>query len=140
MKIYLASHSPRRRELLEQIGVRYELLRVALDEEVIADETPQEYVNRLSLAKATCAEQYRVAEGLPERPVLAGDTCVVLNGIIFGKPGDYCDALRMLSQLSDNTHEVYTALALAWKGTNYGALNCSKVTFCMVRIAKSISS
>lgn len=130
LNIYLASQSPRRRELLEQLGVRYELLRVSVDEVTLIDETPKEYVTRISLDKATHAEIYRVSESLPERPVLAGDTCVALNGIIFGKPKDYSDAFRMLSQLSNNTHEVHTSLALVWKGTSYTALSCSKVTFC----------
>lgn len=130
LNIYLASQSPRRRELLEQLGVRYRSLRVSVDEMALIDETPKKYVTRISLEKATYAEEYRVVKGLPERPVLGADTCVALNGVIFGKPKDYRDAFCMLSQLSNKTHEVFTALALVWKGKNYNVLSCSKVTFC----------
>ncbi|MFC1664005.1 Maf family protein [Pseudomonadota bacterium] len=130
LNIYLASQSPRRRELLEQIGIQYSLLPASVNEKCLVDEVPEDYVVRVALDKAAYAERYRISESLPERPVLAADTCVALNGEIFGKPEDYDHASHMLSQLSDQTHEVYTALVLFWKGQSYTALNCSRVTFC----------
>ena len=128
--IYLASQSPRRRELLEQVGVQYSVLLASVDEKIFANEAPEDYVIRLAVDKAAQAERFRIAENLPARAILSADTCVALNGVIFGKPKDYEDAFRMLSQLSGRTHEVYTALALLWKGKSYTAISCSKVTFC----------
>ncbi|MEJ2453082.1 MAG: Maf family protein [Candidatus Thiodiazotropha sp.] len=108
--VYLASRSPRRRELLEQIGVAYRLLDIEVDEGVREGESPSDYVLRVSQDKAMAGlETCREAESLP---VLAADTCVVVAGRMLGKPSDREEGLWMLRQLSDATHRVYTAVAL----------------------------
>ena len=106
--VRLASVSPRRRELLAQIGVPHVVTGAHIDEAVHAGERPRDYVQRMARTKAQAVwEQHR------ELPVLAADTTVVLDGAILGKPLDRADALRMLSQLSGRTHEVLTSIALA---------------------------
>ena len=104
----LASVSPRRSELLTQIGVPHVVTGAHIDESVHAGERPHDYVQRMARTKALAVwEQDR------SLPVLAADTTVVLDGVVFGKPGDRADALRMLGLLSGRTHEVHTAVALA---------------------------
>jgi septum formation protein len=107
--VYLASASPRRRELLQQIGVSFRVLGAAVDEAVLPAEAPAAYVVRVAAAKAGCGwEGHREADV----PVLAADTAVVLDGKILGKPKDRQDAADMLQRLSGRTHEVLTAVAL----------------------------
>src|SRR5579863_3201901 len=108
--IYLASESPRRRELLQQIGVPFRLLGAAVDEAVLAGESPSAYVARLAAAKADAG--WQSCEGAQPAPVLAADTAVILDGSILGKPADRRDAEDMLGRLSGRTHEVLTAVAL----------------------------
>ncbi len=108
-RIYLASSSPRRQALLEQIGVRYHVVEVSVDETWDGRESPQEYVQRLALQKARAARRI-VADNM--LPVLAADTAVVLDGQILGKPKDRRDALGMLERLSGRRHQVLTAVAL----------------------------
>jgi septum formation protein len=108
--IYLASASPRRSELLRQIGVRFEVLPAEIPEAQNADEAPDAYVVRLAAAKAD-AVWARVA-GREARPVLAADTAVVLDGRVLGKPGGHAEALAMLAELSGQTHRVLTGVAL----------------------------
>lgn len=108
-RLYLASRSPRRRELLQQIGVAYTLVDVEVDESWHAGETPAHYVLRVARAKALSA---RTALG-PDALVLAADTTVVLDGAILGKPDDAADAMRMLAQLSGREHAVLSGVALA---------------------------
>ena len=104
----LASVSPRRRELLTQIGVPHVVTGAHIDESVQAGERPHDYVQRMARTKALAVwEQDR------SLPVLAADTTVVLDGVVFGKPQDRAGALRMLGLLSGRTHEVHTAVALA---------------------------
>lgn len=104
----LASASPRRRDLLWQLGVPHTATAADLDERLQAGEAPHDYVERLALAKAVAVR----ARG--ERlPVLAADTAVVLAGAVYGKPTDRADALAMLGKLSGRIHEVMTAVALA---------------------------
>ena len=108
--IYLASGSPRRRELLQQIGVSFQVIGADLDETALHGEPPLAYVSRLAQAKARLGwERSRDAGGAP---VLAADTAVVLDGRILGKPADMNDAMTMLFQLSGRSHEVLTAVAL----------------------------
>lgn len=108
--IYLASASPRRSELLRQIGIAHEVRAVSVDESVDPGEAPVEYVLRLAEAKARALwEQLPAGERLP---VLAADTTVALEGEIFGKPADHAEAAAMLSRLSGRTHQVHTAVAL----------------------------
>ncbi len=107
-QIILASASPRRRELLDQIKVAYRVHPVDLDETPLPNEAPLDYVQRLAAEKsAACLAQ--LGDGLP---VLAADTAVVLDGLIMGKPKDRDDALAMLRQLSGKMHRVYSAISL----------------------------
>lgn len=124
--VYLASASPRRRELLEQIGVRYEVRAAEIDERMRAGEAPPAYVERLAAAKAAA-----VARSLPRptRPVLAADTAVVVDGRAFGKPADERDALAMLEALSGRTHRVLSAVALHDAGGVDTVLSVSEVRF-----------
>src|SRR5690606_33558862 len=111
--VYLASASPRRGELLRQIGVEFRVRAADIDESLLPGETPREYVLRLAAAKAAAVAG---ALAQPPAPVLAADTAVVLDGEILGKPADATDAERMLERLSGNVHEVLTAVALGAGG------------------------
>lgn len=108
--VYLASESPRRRALLAQIGVRFQPVASTVDESVRPGEPAHDYVTRLARAKAAAG---RLATAALPRPVLAADTTVVLDGIILGKPRDRSHSEQMLLALSDRTHEVLTAVAVA---------------------------
>jgi septum formation protein len=118
--LYLASRSPRRRELLSQIGVRYHLLlfreRVGehpeIDEDPLAGEAPAAYVERMALAKADAGWRRMLQRNLPPAPVLAADTTVALKERILGKPRDRAEAAEMLAALSGERHEVLTAVAV----------------------------
>ncbi|MFO1432161.1 MAG: Maf family protein [Candidatus Competibacteraceae bacterium] len=112
--IHLASGSPRRRELLEQIGVSYRTVVVAVDETPLPGEDPATYVGRLALAKARAGWELLIMRqsGLRPIPVLGADTAVVLDGIILGKPRDRNEGLAMLAALSGREHQVMSAVAL----------------------------
>ena len=118
--IYLASRSPRRRELLSQIGVRFHLLLfrarpgedAEVDEAPLEGEDPSAYVERMARAKAEAGWRRLLQRNLPHAPVLAADTTVALEGRIFGKPEGREQAAEMLAALSGRTHEVLTAAAL----------------------------
>ena len=125
--VYLASGSPRRRELLRQIGVSFRLLGTDLDESPLPGEAPAAYVSRLAAAKADAGWQR--SHGAGDAPVLAADTAVVLDGNIIGKPRDRDDAENMLLTLSGRTHEVMTAVALRSAVGNEIRLSRSLVTF-----------
>lgn len=133
--IYLASQSPRRRQLLEQLGVVHELLLPAHDEDaegleqVLSNETPTAYVQRVTLLKLDAAMQRLQRRGLPAAPVLCSDTTVALGREILGKPEDDRDALRMLTRLSGRTHRVLTAVAIHWGERRRTALSVSHVRF-----------
>lgn len=134
--IYLASKSPRRRELLKQIGVHFELLmmreqslRIDVDESPIGNEPPREYVERIVRLKAQAGERIMQERKLPPRPVLTADTTVTFHGEILGKPTDFADAKRMLTLLSGQTHEVLTAVAVSANHETQLALSISEVTF-----------
>jgi septum formation protein len=125
--IYLASVSPRRRELLQQIGVSFRLVAAAVDEAVLAGESPPAYVARLAAAKADAG--WRSCREAQPAPVLAADTAVILDGKILGKPADRHDAEGMLEQLSGRTHEVLTAIALRTAAGHSSRISRSEVTF-----------
>lgn len=122
--IYLASQSPRRRELLAQLGVAHELLLPEAHEdaealeEPVANEPARDYVQRVTGLKfaAACERWQRrcVAQALVRQPILCADTTVTMDGEILGKPQDAAHAAQMLSRLSGTTHTVYTAIALGW--------------------------
>lgn len=124
--IYLASQSPRRQELLQQVGVHYELLPVTVDETPAAGEKAADYAQRLALAKAQAG--WSSLAGKNPLPVLGADTVVVANGTIMGKPRDRQQAIEMLQVLSGATHTVLTAVALVAED-RLVRLNTSHVTF-----------
>jgi septum formation protein len=125
--IYLASASPRRSALLDQIGVAHRVQPVDVDERAVAGEPPREYVRRLAMLKAETLWQ-QLAAG-QRRPVLGADTAVVLDAEILGKPRDEQDCLRMLGLLSARTHQVFTAVALRASAGCEARVNVSEVTF-----------
>jgi len=128
-QIYLASQSPRRQELLQQIGVRFELIDAEVDESTFPSRTPQEFVLTLAQAKAKAGYECISSENRPLKPVLGADTCVVIDNEIMGKPANKPDALRMLSRLSGSTHWVYTGVALYYDGEMNTRISESSVTF-----------
>jgi septum formation protein len=119
-KIYLASKSPRRRELLRQIGVDFELMLLRSDparavdvsEEVLADEDVHHYVARVAKEKGAFAFNLLLQRRQPLRPVLTADTTVTIDGEILGKPADNREAIAMLERLSGRTHQVLTSVAV----------------------------
>ena len=117
--IYLASQSPRRRQLLDQLGVRHELLLPDVCEDaealeaVLPAELPADYVQRVTQLKLQAARRRLQQRGLPDAPILCADTTVALGRRILGKPTDAAEARAMLSALSGRSHRVLTAIALA---------------------------
>ena len=135
--IHLASRSPRRHELLRQIGVEFVELRLreaaGRERDVVegprGGEAPREYVARIARTKALVAWHRMGQRSLPALPVLGADTEVVLDDAVFGKPADHDDAVRMLRALSGHTHLVLSAICLKWEHVIEGALSVSEVTF-----------
>ncbi|QHM73625.1 Maf family protein [Mixta intestinalis] len=125
LSLYLASGSPRRRELLAQLGLRFERLLTEVEEQRRAEESAQHYVRRLAREKA----QAGVAVAPQDLPVLGADTIVVLNGEVLEKPRDAAHAAEMLMRLSGNTHQVMTAVALADRQHELDCLVQTEVTF-----------
>lgn len=135
--IYLASRSPRRRELLKQVGITFEIMLLREDSKRGADvdekpqplEKPEAYASRLARSKAELAATYMGRRALPARPVLAADTTVVCDNAIIGKPTDRADAERILKRLSGRQHEVITAVSVATPDRVEQAVSISKVWF-----------
>ena len=133
--IYLASQSPRRSQLLDQIGVPHTLLLPTPDEDaeslevVQRGESPLHYVQRVTGLKLDAAMARLKARGLPVAPVLCSDTTVALSREILGKPADPADAMRMLQALSGQTHRVLTAVAVQSGRKRLAAVSVSRVTF-----------
>ncbi len=135
--IYLASRSPRRRELLGHIGVRYHLLLFRAEpqadpevsEDVRPGERPDAYVLRVARAKAEAGWKRLLQRNLPRAPVLAADTTVALGERIFAKPADRREAAEILAALSGRRHEVLTAVALKYEERLETALSVSEVRF-----------
>lgn len=124
-QLILASSSPRRRELLTQIGIDYKVQPINIDERVLENELPSEYIRRISEQKARSARALLNTH----LPILAADTAVVLdNTIIMGKPENYTDAYAMLQQLSGKVHKVYSGVFLLGKAAHY-AVNITQVQF-----------
>ena len=144
--IYLASQSPRRRQLLEQLGVRHELLlpNVGGDEPedaeaievVLPGEAPTAYVERVTGLKLDAAVARRARRGLPDAPILCSDTTVALGRTIYGKPDDAPHAVRMLAELAGHEHRVLTAVALQVGTKRLAALSVSRVTFAPMTAAQ----
>jgi septum formation protein len=135
--IYLASRSPRRRELLKQIGVDFEMLLlradprrgVDVDETPRPEEAPQPYAVRIARAKADAGMRVLAMRGLRAKPVLAADTIVVLDERIIGKPADREHAVRSLAALSGREHRVITVVAMAFRDQVEHRVSVSSVTF-----------
>jgi len=142
-KIYLASKSPRRRELLRQVGIEFELLMLRNDtvrgpdvtELVHAAESPAVYVARVAHEKATFAWNMVQNRRLKLRPVLAADTTVTLDGEILGKPADRKEATEMLERLSGRTHQVLTCVAVHFTGMTEHITQISEVRFATLSAA-----
>ena len=140
--VYLASQSPRRRQLLEQIGVRYELLLPTPDEDAEAleialpGEAPLSYVKRVTQLKLEAAMLRLKTRNLQKGPVLCADTTVALGREILGKPDNAQDALRILKKLSGNTHRVLTAVAIGEGKRRVSSVSISSVTFASMTSAE----
>ena len=136
-RIYLASRSPRRRELLKQIGVNFEVLimrsfptvRADVDETPRPGEPPGDYVTRIAANKAITGWTRALERRLPRLPVLGADTTVTLDGEIIGKPAKTEDAAKILRKLSGREHEVFSAVAVAMNDNVTTKLSCSRVRF-----------
>ena len=133
--IYLASQSPRRRQLLEQLGVRHELLLPDAEEDaesleaMLKNEAPVSYVQRVTGLKLDAAVARMKRRKLPPAPILCSDTTVAMGRVIYGKPDDAKDAARMLGELSGATHRVLTAVAVQAGRRRFDALSSSRVSF-----------
>ena len=144
--VYLASQSPRRSQLLAQIGIRHELLLPDADgahaedaealEAVLPGESPTAYVQRVTHLKLDAAVARHARRGLAAAPILCADTTVARGRTIYGKPLDAMDAARMLAELSGHSHRVLTALALQVGEQRLSALSVSRVTFAPMSAAQ----
>lgn len=136
--LYLASRSPRRQELLSQIGIEFHVLSMReaslreadVNEEPFADEAAAEYAFRIARAKAEAGRKRILERRLPDLPVLGADTAVVLQQRIFGKPGNPADAKEMLRALSGRTHQVFSAVTVVSRTGIRSALSRSDVRIC----------
>lgn len=126
-ELYLASASPRRRELLRQVGIRSRRLRISVDERPRPGEDARDYVQRLAIAKARAG--WEALGRRAPRPVLGADTAVVLDGEILGKPRDRDHGLAMLERLSGRRHRVLSGVAVCWQGRLQHRLQESAVAF-----------
>tara|TARA_R110002096_G_scaffold110035_13_gene240548 strand:- start:6903 stop:7478 length:576 start_codon:yes stop_codon:yes gene_type:complete len=125
MKLILASASPRRAELLQQLGLSFVINAVGIDESPMVDETPETYVKRLALEKARAVKQHYLEDDVL---VLGSDTAVIVDGHILGKPDDDQHALQMLKELSGKIHQVLTSVALIGQQESY-VLSKNAVSF-----------
>jgi septum formation protein len=124
--IFLASESPRRIELLQQLGLQFEVVNAPVEEVALPNEPPESYVLRIAIEKALSGFNKVAGKAIW---VIGGDTVVMLNGRVFGKPKNEVDAFRMLSKLSGQTHEVLSAVAIVFDGEVFSALNKTSVSF-----------
>jgi septum formation protein len=129
MTIYLASKSLRRKELLQQMEVPFEILTIDTAEIVQPNETPEDYSKRVTREKLSTAWQKTIDASLPTRPILCADTEVVLNNHILGKPSSENDAFNMLKQYANHTHRVITSVGLIYHDHQEIRINTTYVTF-----------
>jgi septum formation protein len=140
--IYLASQSPRRSQLLTQLGIQHTLLLPGPEEDaealedVLPGEAPKTYVQRVTDLKLQAALERLERRGLAPAPVLCSDTTVALGRTILGKPADAKDAVRMLRALSGKTHRVLTSVAVGWAGQRVQTCSESRVTFAEMSAAE----
>ena len=132
--LYLASGSPRRRELLTQIALPFTTLIAPIDENILSDETPHAYVERLARAKAQAG--LALLEPSTDAVVLGADTAVVLDGRVLGKPANRDEAVATLSALSGREHQVLTAVALVSQAKTAVRVVSSQVRFRPLRLAE----
>lgn len=137
MQLYLASKSPRRRELLAQLGLVFECIEGSVDESVLDGETPQDYVLRLAKAKAVSGQDNLVVPS--QIPILGSDTSVVIDNQILGKPRDEQEAVAMLARLSGHSHMVYTAVAIK-HNRDIKSVCCATKVFFAAMTASQINS
>jgi len=130
MQIYLASQSPRRQQLLQQIGISFKTLTISIDETPKAAESALETVQRLAEEKAIAGWNH--SHRVEALPVLAADTVGVLNGELLQKPVDKDDACTMLAKMSAAEHEIFTAVSVCSRGKIYNVLSTSTVRFCQL--------
>jgi septum formation protein len=124
LRVILASQSPRRRELLNLVGIAHEVQPADIDESYLAGERPREHAERLARGKTAV-----IAERDPDALVIGSDTIVVVDGDVLGKPADDLDAVRMLARLAGRSHVVVTAVAVSWRGETRSAVEEVGVTF-----------
>jgi len=124
VRVILASQSPRRRELLNLVGIAHEVQPADIDESYLAGERPREHAERLARGKTAV-----IARREPDALVIGSDTIVVVDGDVLGKPVDELDAVRMLERLAGRSHVVVTAVAVAWRGETRSAVEEVGVTF-----------
>lgn len=124
--LYLASTSPRRAELMQQLGLQFEIVNAPVEEVALPNETPFSYVRRIAIEKAL--DGFNKVAG-KQIWVVGGDTAVVLDNKVFGKPRNAADAVRMLRLLSGKSHTVLSAVAVVYDGEVFSAVNQTEVVF-----------
>ena len=124
LRVILASQSPRRRELLNLVGIAHEVRPADIDESYLAGERPREHAERLARGKAAV-----IAAREPDAVIIGSDTIVVVDGDVLGKPAGDLDAVRMLARLAGRSHTVITAVAVAWRGEIHSSVEEVGVTF-----------
>ncbi|WP_150539584.1 Maf family protein [Actinobacillus vicugnae] len=127
--IYLASNSPRRWELLQNLGLNLLRLASEIDETPLLNEKASEYCLRIAQQKNQAAQEVRMAQNFAEYPILTADTTVSIDGKILGKPKDEQDAFAMLKMLSGRTHQVFTAVCVSYQSKQFECLQTSEVCF-----------
>lgn len=127
--VYLASASPRRQALLQQAGIRFQVILPDVEEVVRPGESAEDFVMRVAQDKARAGRVLVTKEGRPSAPVLAADTCIVLDNEIIGKPADREEGIRILTRLAGRSHQVLTAAVLMEEGKCQQALSRSRVVF-----------
>ena len=123
-RLILASQSPRRAELLSRLGLEFEIRPAEIDESYLGHEMPADHAERLAREKAIA-----IARAEPEALVIGSDTIVIIDDDVLGKPRDPAEAVRMLRRLADREHQVYTAVAVAYRGRTESALEAVRVRF-----------
>lgn len=126
--IYLASKSPRRAELLRQIGVGFKVLQTDIDESQLVNESVRDYVCRIAKTKVLCCEQ-NLADDMERLPILGADTIISIDGNIVGKPVDSNDCCSILTRLSARRHQVLSAVAMGYQGHVDLKVSVNHVTF-----------
>lgn len=124
--LYLASDSPRRKELLEQVQLQFEVVNAPVEEVALPNESPESYVRRIAIEKALSGFNKVAGKQIW---VIGGDTAVVIEGKVFGKPKNQADSYSMLKRLSGKTHSVLSAIAIVFDGEVFSAVNLTDVNF-----------